>query len=308
MLIDDYLTYIRAERALSANTVEAYGRDLRQWAEFATGGRPNELKPDDVTVSDLRTWIASLGRDGCSSLTIRRKLQSLRSFYNYMMRRHGLKSSPAARLTPAKKPRPLPVHVKQAETNRMLDSMATDRDDDDFTATRDRLIMEMLYATGMRCSELVGLRDSAVDNLRCELKVLGKRNKERVVPYGRALAGLIDRYRALRDDLCGPCDDFFVRPTGEPLYRMAVYRIVNRTMSEADVHARRLSPHVMRHSFATDMLNDGADINAVSHLLGHASLATTQIYTHVTFSDLKNNYQHAHPRAIKKGGQHGHSD
>lgn len=298
-MFEDFLTYIRVERGLSPNTVEAYGRDLRQWADFATGGSPDDLRPDDVAASDLRVWVAALGRCGVSARSIRRKIQSLRAFYAYMMKIHGLASNPAADLELARLDRPLPVYVKPEETERLLSEDSAPEPDDDFTRARDTLLLETLYSTGIRCSELIGLKESGVDAARRELKVLGKRNKERVIPFGDRLAGLIADYRAqkLERGLEGTTD-FFVRASGEPLYRMMVWRIVHQRMEEAGVHATRLSPHVLRHSFATDMLNDGADINAVQQLLGHASLATTQVYTHVTFSDLKNNYNRAHPRAL----------
>lgn len=172
----------------------------------------------------------------------------------------------------------------------------------------------MLYSTGMRRAEIIGLADTAVDSIRHELKVLGKRNKERVIPFGPELARAIDAYRLLRDsspstavstrDLTAP---LMVRDNGEPLYRKMVYNVVHRMLSLGGAHASRLSPHVMRHSMATDMLNGGAPIASVQQILGHASLSSTQVYTHVTYRDLKHNYQLAHPRAQNnKGGHYGH--
>ena len=215
------------------------------------------------------------------------------------MKYHGLKSNPATDITLAKIDKALPVYIRQSETNSIL---SDDWDKDDYLETRNRLIILMFYSTGIRCSELITLLDCNVDTVRGELKVLGKRNKERIIPFGKELSDMITLYRQLRDDIVElPEPQFFLRPTGEPLYRTMVYNIVHRTLA-GRVHSTRQSPHVLRHSFATDMLNNGADINAVQQILGHQSLATTQMYTHITYRELKHNYELAHPRALKKGG------
>ncbi len=164
----------------------------------------------------------------------------------------------------------------------------------------------MIYSTGLRCSEIQGLMDKDVDTARGELKVLGKRNKERIIPFGKELSDMITTYRKLRDGTVGSTcqNEFFVRESGEPLYRKLIYNVVHKALAGNTV-ASRQSPHVLRHSFATDMLNNGADLYAVQQLLGHQSLATTQVYTHITYRELKQNYQQAHPRALKKGGDYG---
>lgn len=310
-LIELFLSYLTLEVGYSAHTVEAYRRDLQQWAGFATGERPGLLRPLDVTRQDLRLWVAHLASDKNSARTIKRKVSALRSFYRFLMRRGDISVNPAARLTLPKPSKVLPVYVRSEETSGILDTPVPA---DDFTSVRDRLILDILYSTGMRCSELIGLRDADVDTSRGELKVLGKRNKERVIPFGPELAAAIDAYRTLRDaspdtavsprDLTAP---LMVKHDGEPLYRGLVYKVVHRLLSEGGAHAARLSPHVMRHSMATDMLNGGAPIATVQQLLGHASLSSTQVYTHVTYRDLKHNYQLAHPRAQNnKGGHYGH--
>lgn len=302
-MINSFITYIRCELTLSAHTVSAYSRDLSQWADFATGNKPEELHPADVTTSDLRLWINSLARSGESPRTIRRKVQALRAFFRYMMKQHGMAYNPAADLTLAKTDKPLPVYARQSETEAILNSAL---DPDDFRQVRDRLIIDMIYTTGLRASEITGLLDSDVDATRGELKVLGKRNKERIIPFGPELAKMIAQYRNLRaSTVASPgADEFFVRESGEPVYRKLVYNVVHNALCGHTV-ARRQSPHVLRHSFATDMLNNGADLYSVQQLLGHQSLATTQVYTHITYRELKQNYQQAHPRALKKGGHHG---
>ena len=309
--ITQFLSHLVSELGYSAHTVEAYGRDLRQWADFATAGKPETLRPVDVSRSDLRLWVASLASSHISPRTIKRKVSSLRSFYRFLLRNGEVKVNPAAGLTLPKPSKVLPVYVRHEETESILDTPVAP---DDFASVRDRLILDILYTTGMRCSELIGLRDADVDTARGELKVLGKRNKERVIPFGPELARAIDAYRLLRDsspstavstrDLTAP---LMVRDTGEPLYRKMVYNVVHRMLSLGGAHASRLSPHVMRHSMATDMLNGGAPIASVQQILGHASLSSTQVYTHVTYRDLKHNYQLAHPRAQNnKGGHYGH--
>ena len=313
-LIEEFLDYLRLELNYSQLTVSAYGTDLRAWADYATDGHPEQLSPTDVTTSDLRLWVAQLASQGVSVRSIRRKASALRSFFRFLMKRHGLASNPATGLILAKLPKDLPVYVRPEDTARIIDDGKEEAEEspDDFTLLRDNLIVSLLYSTGMRCSELVGLLDVNTDTRKGELKVLGKRNKERIIPIGPELSDAIDTYRRLRDastlTSISPSDresPLLVTRTGSPLYRRLVYRVVNRTLTEGNVHASRLSPHTLRHSFATDMLNAGAPISSVQQLLGHASLASTQIYTHVTYSELKNNYQLAHPRALKKGGKNG---
>ncbi|ROT13345.1 recombinase [Muribaculaceae bacterium Isolate-105 (HZI)] len=296
-MIDDFLTYLRCELNYSPHTVDAYRRDLTGWRDDTTSGGRYAFDPASVTLLDLREWIFSLSKRGSSPRTVRRKVQALRAFYRWMMRCRGLQANPAAELTLPKLEKPLPVFVRPEETESVLNEEV---DMTDFEQVRDRLIVDMLYTTGMRCSELTGLTDAGVDLTRGELKVHGKRNKDRLIPFGKELADMIRHYQTLRNNTAGRSELFFVRSDGRPLYRKLVYNVVYRALQPTT--ALRRSPHVLRHSFATDMLNDGADINAVRRLLGHESLSTTQIYTHITYRELQQNYQQAHPRALKKGG------
>ena len=237
--------------------------------------------------------------------TIRRKVQALRAFFRFMMKRKGLLNNPAQELILAKTDRPLPVYVRQSETEAILDDPL---DFSDFKQVRNRLIIMLIYETGLRCSEVQQLKDADIDTAKGELKVLGKRNKERIIPFGRELADMIETYRQLRNDIDGSTatKELLIRNNGEPLYRKLIYNVVH-TVLEQYATCQRKSPHVLRHSFATDMLNNGADLHSVQQLLGHQSLATTQVYTHITYRELKQNYQQAHPRATKsKGGNYGH--
>lgn len=308
--IEQFLDHLRLELGYSALTVEAYGRDLAQWADFATGGKPDEFTPVDISRDDLRRWVARLSVNS-TARTVRRKISAIRSFFRFLQRCGVVETNPSLRLSLPKVSASLPVNVRQDETLAILDDEAPV---ECFPIVRDRLILDILYNTGMRCSELMSLRDAEVDTVRGELKVHGKRNKERIIPFGRELAASIDAYRRLRDSspmTAVSCMDsrapLLVRDDGAPLYRKMVYNVVHRMLSEGGAHASRLSPHVMRHSMATDMLNEGATLSTVQQLLGHSSLTSTQIYTHVTYRDLKHNYQLAHPRAQNnKGGHYGH--
>lgn len=300
MLIDKYLTYLRCELNYSVHTVSSYGRDLSQFIAYCCGGRPGEFDASSVDNGDVRAWIASLSKNGNTRRTLRRKLQSLRSFYKYLMITGAVVDNPAVDVAIARPTEPLPVFLRTDEINSLLDS---DYDSGDIIACRNRLILAMLYSTGMRRAELVGLLDRNIDLGRGELKVLGKRNKERLIPFGDELRAMIAHYRTLRLRAgIAASERFFTRKRGEPMYDKLVYNIVRQMLAGAGMHAARFSPHVLRHTFATDMLNNGADLNAVQQLLGHSTLATTQIYTHISYRELKQNYQLAHPRAQKKGG------
>lgn len=295
--IDNYLQFIRLEKNLSPHTVVAYRCDLEQWEQFLTGGK-EALDVQSVTTGDIRAWMLHLNKQGDSARTMRRKVQAVRSFYKWLMKQGMASDSPAAAVELARIPKRLPQLVRSSSMDELLDQ---EIDETDFVQVRNRLIVMMLYETGMRRAELLDLLDRNVDTASGELKVHGKRDKDRIIPFGTELAQAIDSYRLLRDELVRGCEHFFVKEDGNPLYPMLVYRIVHRALQEVGVTSKR-SPHVLRHSFATAMLNDGAAINSVKELLGHESLATTQIYTHVTFSELKNNYKLAHPRALNKGG------
>ncbi len=280
---------------MSVHTVLSYTSDLRQWQDFSAKAFGKSFDPCRAEVNDLRLWVAHLASSGISPRSIRRKIQTLRAFYHYLMHRHGLLNNPAAELMLARLPKSLPNVVRPEDTRRLLDSPF---DRENFTEVRNRLIVMMLYSTGMRASELTGLLDSNVDTRAGELKVLGKRNKERIIPFGSELEEMITLYRTLRPRTAA--SELFLREDGRPLEYRHLNAIVKKELS-SKVSCSKRTPHVLRHSFATDMLNNGAEITAVQRLLGHTSLATTQIYTHLSYREIQNNYQLAHPRAQKKG-------
>jgi len=297
MLYEAFYDFLSGEQGLSELSVTAYRSDLEQLRRFLREHLGKDDNPAGITLADLRLWLASMSKDKLKASSAKRKVAAVHTFFRYLVRRHGFVSDPSTQLVAPKGEKVLAAFVPQAETEQILDSY--NDEPDDFTRVRDELVVTMLYSTGMRASELIGLRDVAVDTNVCELKVLGKRNKERIIPFGPELKQMIEHYRQLRSCMAG-CDSdvFFVRDNGEPLYYMLVNRIVHREL--AGVQSARQTPHVLRHSFATDMLNNGAEITAVQQLLGHTSLKTTQRYTHLSYRELQQNYQHAHPRAIKK--------
>lgn len=303
MIIDDFIEYMRCELNLSPLTVDAYEADLRQFADFATSESAKEFVPHDITPSDLRQWIASLSANGLNARSIKRKASALKSFFRFLMKRHGASSNPATELQLARPRKSLPSVIPQPQTIAIL---GEEPDTSDFLSVRDYLIVDMLYETGMRASELAGLKDANVNVNNGILKVRGKRNKERFIPFGERLASKIRQYRDMRTEMCNSkaSEYFFVGTKGMPICYKTVLRTVHKAL-DGKVTSKKRSPHVLRHSFATDMLNNGADLNSVKQLLGHQSLETTQIYTHISLSELKNNYELAHPRALKKGGHHG---
>lgn len=300
-IIDTFISYLRYEQGRSELTTGVYSRELKAFAGFITGDNPaNRFDPLSVTTDDVRLWIDHLSRQGISRRTVRKKLSAVSSFYRFLIHRREATFNPVDDIAPARLEKKLPVYVRQDEMQEVIESLPAEAAPHSaFEKQRNALIVLMLYSTGMRRAELISLKDAAVDTARSELKVLGKRNKERIIPFGAELKDMIEHYRILRSEYASDGDAFFVRTDGRPLYRMLVYRVVNSALTDAAVNSSRRSPHVLRHSFATDMLNNGADLVAVQKLLGHASLETTQRYTHLTYRELQQNYKLAHPRAQK---------
>ena len=298
MLIDSFLDYLRYERNYSNYTIEAYSKDLRQFEEYVKLNKESVFVPGDVDADLVRSWIVSLMDEKISPVSVNRKLSSLKSFFKFLMKQGSISVNPLRLITGPKTKKPLPYFVRDKEMELLLDG---DGFDEDFEGVRDRLILEMLYDTGIRRSELIGIQDSDVDFGAMQIRVTGKRNKQRLIPFAEGLKNLIQAYTEVRNREVGSESGwFFVRKNGEQLSVGIVYTIVKKKLSEIPTLAKR-SPHVLRHSFATSMLNNGAELNAVKELLGHSSLASTSVYTHTTFEELKKVY-HAHPRAKKEGG------
>ena len=293
MLIDSFLDYLRFERNYSEKTVVNYGIDLKQFEEFFKGVE-STLGLKDVDADLVRQWVVLLMEGGYTSTSVNRKLSSLRSFYKFLLRRGEIAADPLRKISGPKNKKPLPVFVREADMNKLLDE--TDFGEG-FIGCRNKMIIEMFYATGMRLSELIGLNDRDVDFSSVQIKVTGKRNKQRLIPFGEELREAMAGYMKLRDDaLPGKAEAFFVKEDGKALNSSLVCKLVKRSLSEV-VSIKKRSPHVLRHTFATSMLNHKADLGAVKELLGHNNLSTTEIYTHATFEELKKVYKQAHPRA-----------
>lgn len=293
MLTNSFLDYLRYERNYSEKTVSAYAEDILQLEEFAKE-EVGEFNPAEVKSDLVREWIVSLMDKGYTSTSVNRKLSSLRSFYKYLLKQGVVEVDPLRKISGPKNKKPLPSFLKEGEMNRLLDE--TDFGEG-FKGCRDHLVIGMFYATGMRLSELIDLDDKDVDFSASLLKVTGKRNKQRLIPFGDELRDAMLAYVDVRNEAVSERSEaFFVRENGERLYKSLVYNLVKRNLSKV-VTLKKRSPHVLRHTFATTMLNNEAELGAVKELLGHSSLATTEIYTHTTFEELKKVYKQAHPRA-----------
>lgn len=291
--VDSFLKYLQKERKYSLNTVQAYENDLLEFSEFCEKRLSKDVL--SVGVSDVREWVVEMS-DGSGAVgvrTVKRRISALRSFYKYLRREGLVSKNPAAVLVLPKASKPLPKFFREEEMGRLLDDVMTG---DEFQDRRDKLIIDLFYQTGVRVSELVEIKDSDIDMGRGMLRVFGKRRKERLIPIGGKLLKEIDAYKAKRNTEVGKTSDLFVRKNGEKMYRRGVYDVVHRNLTKVSSLKKR-SPHVLRHTFASTMLNNGADIYAVKALLGHSSLAATEVYTHSSFAKLIKTYKTAHPRA-----------
>ena len=293
MMIDQFLDYLRYERNASPQTVQTYEESLRAFDSYLTF-RDNGLSIDSVDTDLIRDWMESLMDKGNSASTINKNLSALRSFYRFALKRGLVKKDPAHAVTGPKKSKPLPQFLREGEMDRLLDGLEWDSS---FNNVRARTILILFYETGLRRSELVGLDDKDVDYDAAQLKVTGKRNKQRRVPFGAELAEQLKSYQAVRREKFGEtCGAMFLSDKGERISGEQVYQIVRKYLSMVTSLKKR-SPHVLRHTFATAMLNNGAGLESIKNLLGHASVSTTEIYTHTTFEQLKRIYKEAHPRA-----------
>lgn len=292
--IERFHNYIANERRMAQGTVHNYTDDLRDFSQWLAAQGITEL--GEVTAREVRSWQMDHMDRGENPGTVKRRLSSLSSFFRYL-RRHGLFDTDImAKVSAPRQPKRLPVFFKEGELEHLYDDGLFA---DDFMGRRDRLMLRLLYETGIRRSELAGLRVSAVDFSSLTIKVLGKRNKERIIPIESELAHNISEYLALKEQEKGASEWLFVGRKGRQITVQDIYNTVKKYMSSLS-NADRISPHVFRHSFATHILNEGGNIQAIKELLGHADLATTEVYTHVTREHLKEVYGQAHPRARKK--------
>lgn len=292
--VDDFIQYLRYEKNCSTHTVVAYRRDLIQLMEYINR-EYGETRPDGMDADMLRSWLVDLMECGLTARSVNRKLSSLKSFWRFLIRKGYVASNPVQKLLAPKTKKPLPTFLREEEMDELLTPSLLSAED--FELVRDNLILDLFYSTGMRLSELIGLTDEQVDLDSCLLRVTGKRNKQRLIPFGEKLKDAIAAYKIKRDEsVAGKSSKLLVRRNGTPLYPQLVYRMVHARLSEVTTLSKN-SPHVLRHTFATTLLNRGAALNAVKELLGHANLSATEVYTHTTFEELKKTYKHAHPRA-----------
>jgi integrase/recombinase XerC len=290
-MVERFLKYIRYEKRYSEHTVLAYETDLLQFSEFVK--TTFEDLPEKATYPIIRSWIISLSEADLDARSINRKIACLRSFFKFLLRQGVITTDPVLRIKILKSKKKLPHFVTSADMSKILDTAGIPDAHKDF---RELLVIELLYGTGMRRSELINMKDSAINYADQTVKVLGKRNKERIIPFSDPLVNLLKKYREVRDrEVDKQSGYFLVTDKGKQLYPELVNRIVKKRLAGASVDKK--SPHVLRHSYATHLLNNGAEINAVKDLLGHSSLAATQVYTHNTIDKLKKIFDQAHPKA-----------
>ena len=295
MSIPAFLEYLSLEKKCSHHTLKAYQANLEAFEVFITEQGSLETI-EEVSYGEIRAWIVSLIQSGNTPRTVNRKLSALRSYYKFLLRIGSIPVSPLKEHKALKTDTKVALPFSQEEIQRLL---AADFFPEEYTGVLQRTVIQLLYYTGIRRSELIELKVKDVDLSEGLMKVLGKRNKERIIPIGEQLGELINRYRDLRKELLANNDYFFVLNSGKKLYPKFVYRKINKYLGLV-TDLEKKSPHVMRHTFATHMLNNGAGLESLKELLGHASLSATQIYTHNSFSEITTIYSQSHPRGHKK--------
>lgn len=289
--LPDFLNHLRFERRYSAHTITAYQNDLEQFFQFLISQFEGPTLTA-ITATFIRSWLAEMKEEKISSRSINRKISSLKSFFKYCLKIGAIKQSPMGSIVSPRTSKRLPVYVEKKDMEQLFAYMSFS---DDWKGRTERLVLLLFYSTGMRLSELIHLKQSQIDPANGQLKVLGKGNKERFLPIAASLMEQLVAYKNDRPELSG-ADELFVNEKGKRLNPRSVYAFVNARLKEVTTIEKK-SPHILRHSFATHLMNNGADINAVKALLGHSSLAATQVYTHNTIEQLKAVYKKAHPKA-----------
>lgn len=288
---ESFISFLQYEKRSSSHTVLAYKNDLDQFVQFCTE-MVGEFNVNTIDNRIIRNWVIKLMEEGHSARTVNRKVTTLKSFFRYLMKLKIIENNPASSVPLPKIKKYLPFFVEQNNLNHLLDDGYFLNS---FTGVRDKLIINLFYGTGVRLSELINLKDSDIDIKKCEVKVLGKRNKERIVPFPRSIIPVLEEYMNIRNQTFASSEFLLITENGEQVYAKLVYRVVKSNLSKVTLLDKK-SPHVLRHSYATHLMNNGADLNAVKELLGHANLAATQVYTHVTFKKIHEIYKQAHPR------------
>lgn len=291
--ISTFLSYLENERHYSKHTLNAYQGDLNDFNEFLNANF-DKLSLIDVDYFQVRAWIAELSHQNLKHKSINRKLSSLKSFYKFLLKTEQVQSSPMQKLKSLKTPKSLSTPFSIKEVENVINSL----DSTDFKSSRQALIIELLYATGMRRAELISLKENDVDLVKQQLKINGKRNKQRIVPLYDKVCACLKNYLQFKIREGYTHVNLFVTEQGKPLYPSLVYNVVNEAFSKFSSKSKT-SPHILRHTFATHLLNQGSDLNAIKELLGHESLSSTEVYTHNSIEQLKQSYHQNHPRESK---------
>jgi integrase/recombinase XerC len=294
LMINSFLKYLRYERRYSQHTITSYSTDLTQFSafiEFYYDG----TKPEAADHRMIRDWLVSLVGENTSARSINRKIACLRSFYKFLLKRGAIQRNPTLKIRVLKSSRNIPQFVQESDIIRVLDEYDYG---ENFEGYRDKLLLELLYGTGIRLSELINIREADIDYFDESIRVLGKRNKERIIPLSKELLKLIKDFtiQKRKNFTINENDHLIVTNNGDKCYPMMVYRTVKKYL-DIFTAVDKKSPHVLRHTFATHLLNKGAELNAVKDLLGHSSLAATQVYTHNSLEKLKKVFDQAHPKA-----------
>jgi integrase/recombinase XerC len=289
-MIDNFTYYLRYEKRASVHTLNAYITDLKQFEEFCQKDRPN-FSLQEALFGDIRAWMVSLINQKIEPRSINRKIASLKNYFKFLQIQKIRTDNPTQKVKPLKTSKMLPIFIKTNEVEQLFNPNT-------FETTKDsvlhQLILELMYGTGVRLSELIGLQIQNINFHSKTIKVLGKRNKERLIPISDIVIDLINKYLKIRPESKEIC--LLLTEKGEPLYPMFVQRLTKEHLSKVS-GAERKSPHILRHTFATHLLEEGADLNSIKELLGHSSLAATQVYTHTSLEKLKKVYRNAHPKA-----------
>ncbi|MEM6525381.1 MAG: tyrosine-type recombinase/integrase [Bacteroidota bacterium] len=290
---ETFLKYLRFEKRCSDHTLKSYDNDLTQFSAFLKS-QFEVLTPESASHAMVRSWMVSLMDQGLDARSVNRKVACLRTFYKFLLKRDIIDQDPMQKVRALKTSKKLPQFLNEKDINRLLDNAVFE---DTFIGWRDKLILELLYGTGTRLSEIIHLKDKDVDRLNHTIKVLGKRNKERVIPFSKSMSQVIEQYQKKKEKEIEKSNDFLIiTENGSQCYPMLIYRTVKKYLNQFTTIEKR-SPHVLRHTFATHLLNKGAELNAVKDLLGHTSLAATQVYTHNSMDKLKAVFDQAHPKA-----------
>lgn len=295
MAIDKFKRYLEFEKRYSTHTLKAYKKDIEQFFSFLK----NIYAIESIKLANqviIRSWLISLKEESISTRTINRKISSLKTFFRFLIKEGEINENPMLKILSPKTSKKLPIFIEEEKMEILFEEIDFGKG---FEAARDRLILEILYSTGIRLSELINLKIGDIDFKRYQLKVIGKRNKERIIPFTKDINNLILNYITLKNNHFKNLiteNYLFVNKNGGKTYPKLIYRVVNNYLSKITT-LKKLSPHVLRHTFATHMLNSGAELNAIKELLGHSNLSATQIYTHNSIEKLKKVYKHAHPRA-----------